>query len=87
MTTHARSSLQLKALDNKGYLVGFLAALLVQLDQLVLAGAGLDTQVEAGMKYYQKTIHNVFLLLELSLSLIFIFFSEQQNEIVGVTGL
>ena len=60
MTTHARSSLQLKALDNEGYLVGFLAALLVQLDQLVLAGAGLDPQVEAGMKYYQKTIRNVF---------------------------
>ena len=56
MTTHARSSLQLKALDNKGYLVGFLAALLVQLDQLVLAGAGLDPQVEAAMKYYQKAI-------------------------------
>ena len=56
MTTHARSSLQLKALDNKGYLVGFFAALLVQLDQLVLAGAGLDPQVEAAMKYYQKRI-------------------------------
>ena len=36
------------------YLVGFFAALLVKLDQLVLAGARLNPQVEAAMKYCQK---------------------------------
>ena len=40
---------------DQSYLVSFFAALLVELDQLVLAWAGLDPQVEAGKKYYQMS--------------------------------
>ena len=40
---------------DQSYLVSFFAALLVELDQLVLAWARLDPQVEAGKEYYQMS--------------------------------
>ena len=42
------------------YLVSFFAALLVKLDQLVLAWARLDSKVKAEKKYYQRTNHSEF---------------------------
>ena len=44
--------------SGESYLVSFFAALLVKLDQLVLAWARLDPQVEAEIEFDQKTIRS-----------------------------